>query len=159
MQPQSACWVEICRKPCGSKNNADFRIESIERMRVINLDIPGLWPSKLLQRRAGQEMLVLPPQLKGGRTAGLHESCCGMAALAAGECSYDIGGPAGWHRSPREEGGMTMAMAGVMARTRSSARSYMWMEAAVYRPPDCLHRQAPGRYFIRNLPDDVLGLK
>ena len=25
-------------------------------------------------------------------------------------------------------------------------KSYMWMEAAVYRPPDCLHLQAPGRY-------------
>ena len=26
-------------------------------------------------------------------------------------------------------------------------KSYMWMEAAVYRPPDCLHLQAPGRYW------------
>lgn len=54
-----------------------------------------------------------------------------MAALAAGECSYDMGGPAGGHRYPGEGGGMTMAMAGVMARTMSSGRSYMWMEAAV----------------------------
>jgi len=38
-------------------------------------------------------------------------------------------------------------------------KSYMWMEAAVYRPPDCLHLQAPGRYFIKNLPEEVFGLK
>jgi len=41
----------------------------------------------------------------------------------------------------------------------TKGKSYMWMEAAVYRPPDCLHLQAPGRYFIKNLPEEVFGLK